>query len=64
MLVESKGFRRRCVTLRIPGFVDFVHGSEFQATRKHMFQKLYLFPSSGEGREIGSLGPVVQVSSF
>jgi hypothetical protein len=46
--------------LRIAGFVDFVHSSEFQILENTTFRKLDLFPSSGKGRE--APGPVVGVS--
>jgi hypothetical protein len=34
ILVEPKGFWRRSITLRITRFLDFVHGPEFEETRK------------------------------
>jgi hypothetical protein len=45
-------------SLRVTGFLDFVHRLEVQILENTMFQKLDLFPSSGEGRETPTLlGP-------
>jgi hypothetical protein len=45
----SKGFRWWCITLRISGFLDFVHHPIFYKLESITFRKLDLFPSSGEG---------------
>jgi hypothetical protein len=66
-----------CITLKITGFLNFVHRPEFQITRKHNASELDLFPSSDEGRETHtlldpceeltsitqSLNPIIEVSS-
>jgi hypothetical protein len=45
--------------LRTPRYLDFVHGPEFYILENTTFQKLDLFPSSGEGRETTTLlGPL------
>jgi hypothetical protein len=36
---------------RSTGFLDFVHLSELKVLEKTLFQKLDLFPLSGEGRD-------------
>jgi hypothetical protein len=41
--------------LRSIAFEDFVHRQEFEITRKKLFQKLDLSPSSGEGKETPDL---------
>jgi hypothetical protein len=57
--VESGRFWRWCTTLRITGFVDFVHRPEFYIVENTTFGKLGLFSSSGEGRESPTLlGPL------
>jgi hypothetical protein len=43
--------RWTAIVLRMIGFLDFVHHLEFQILGNTMFQKLILFPSSGEGRD-------------
>jgi hypothetical protein len=50
------------VTFRITAFLDFAHHPEFRILENTMFQKPYLFPSSGEGRETHTLlGPFKRV---
>jgi hypothetical protein len=47
-----------CITLRITRFPDFVHRLVFYNLENTMFQKLDLFPSSGNGRKTHTLlGP-------
>jgi hypothetical protein len=48
------------LTLRITGFVDFVHSPGFSITRKYNVSEIgSFFPSSGEGREMPTLlGPL------
>jgi hypothetical protein len=60
------------MTLRLTGVLDFVHHPGLK--NYNMFQKLGLFPSSGEGKMMPTLlgpferanltGPVIEVSSF
>jgi hypothetical protein len=64
---DSKGFLRRCRTLRITGFLFFAHRPIFDKLGKTTFRKQDLFPSSGERRKIPTLytgRPVIEVSSF
>jgi hypothetical protein len=49
--VESEGFCRRSITLRITGLLDFVHPPEFHTLENTAFRKQDLFPSSVIGRE-------------
>jgi hypothetical protein len=54
--LESKGFWRWCITLRI---MDFVHCPEFWKLENTTSRKLVLFQSSGDGTEISTLlGPL------
>jgi fucose 4-O-acetylase-like acetyltransferase len=43
------------VSLRIAGFVGFVHSPVFQKLENTEFRNLDLFPSSGGGKELRSL---------
>jgi hypothetical protein len=54
--IDSKGFSRGCVILRITGCSDFVHRPIFWKLENTMFRKLDLFPSSGEGVDTYSVG--------
>jgi hypothetical protein len=56
--VDSKGFRRWSITLRIAGILDSVHHPVFLKLENTTFRKLDLFPSSGEGRTPILLGPL------
>jgi hypothetical protein len=51
LIPELTGSWWWCVTFKITGILDFVHRPEFKITRKHKFQKLDLFQSSGEWGE-------------
>jgi hypothetical protein len=53
--VESKGFWRWRITLRVTGFLDFVHRLEFSILENTTFRKLDLSPSSGEGSKTPTL---------
>jgi hypothetical protein len=61
--VESKGFWRWCMGLRITEFIDFVHRPEFYLTRKK-FRKLALFPSSGDGKETPTLSDSLGIANL
>jgi hypothetical protein len=49
LIAHSKGFWRWCVTLITTRLLDFVNRPDFHKPENTMFQKLDLFPSSGEG---------------
>jgi hypothetical protein len=56
--VESGGFWRWFITLRITGFTDFIQRPEFQITRKRKLPKLDQYLFSGETRDTPTvLGP-------
>jgi hypothetical protein len=62
--VDSKGFCRRCISLRITGFVDFVHLPLFEITKRHNVSELDLFRSSvEEGGTATLLGPLERTNS-
>jgi hypothetical protein len=44
------------MALRINGFLDFVHRLEFEVLERTTFQKLHLFPSSGERIKTSLMG--------
>jgi hypothetical protein len=51
------------MTLRITGFMDFVHRPIFRKLENTTFLKLDQFPSSGErGRTPAQLGPIERAS--
>jgi hypothetical protein len=52
---NSKGLWRWCITLKIIGFMDFVHRPVFKILENRTFRKLDLFPSSGQGKETPTL---------
>jgi hypothetical protein len=57
--IESKGFWRWSMTLRITGFMDWVHRPEFHLLENTMFRILDLCPSSGEDKKTRTLlGPL------
>jgi hypothetical protein len=58
--IDSKGFWRWCITLRITGFSDFFHRPVFWKLENTTFRKLDLFPSSddGGGKTPTQLGPL------
>jgi hypothetical protein len=47
-----------CITLRIAGFLDFVHCPVFKKLENTVFQKPDLFSSSGEGVTPTLSGPL------
>jgi hypothetical protein len=59
VILDSKGFWWLCIALRITGFLVFFHRPVLQKLENTTFQKLNLFPSSGEGRKTPTqLGPL------
>jgi hypothetical protein len=58
--LDSKGFWRWYIPLRITGFLDFIHRQVFLNLENTRFRKLDLFPSSGEWRKTPThqLGPL------
>jgi hypothetical protein len=61
--IEFKGFWPWFIALRITGFLDFVHRSEFYVQENTTFRKLELFPFSGEmGETYTLLGPLELIS--
>jgi hypothetical protein len=49
--------------ISIIGFLDLVHNADYELLEITTFQKLDLFPSSGEGGEIPtSLGPLERLN--
>jgi hypothetical protein len=58
-LVEAKGFRRWCITLRITGFLDLPIIPNSKYYKEQRFEIWTLFPISGEGMEAPTLlGPL------
>jgi hypothetical protein len=56
--VDCKWFWRWCITLRITGYLDFVYRPVFYKLENITFRKLDLFPSSDEGEDTYSVGPL------
>jgi hypothetical protein len=56
--VDSKGFWQWCITLRIPGFLDFVHSPVFLKVETQCFENCICFrPQVREGRHLLSWVP-------